>query len=96
MPADSIEKAIKKGAGELEGFNLEEFILEAYGPNGVAIIIEGITDNKNRSLGEIKTILNKYNGKMVEGGGIKWMFEKEELSLLPKTILSEAKTIWNY
>ena len=91
MPADSIEKAIKKGAGELEGFNLEEFILEAYGPNGVAIIIEGITDNKNRSLGEIKTILNKYNGKMVEGGGIKWMFEKRGVITIAQNDIKRSK-----
>ncbi|MFA5087001.1 MAG: YebC/PmpR family DNA-binding transcriptional regulator [Candidatus Paceibacterota bacterium] len=77
MPADSIDKAIKKGAGELEGFTLEEFSMEGYGPNGVAIIIDGITDNKNRSIGEIRLILSRFNGKMVEGGGIKWMFDKK-------------------
>ena len=77
MPADSIDKAVKKGSGELEGFTLEEFLLEAYGPGGSAIMIEGITDNKNRSLGEIKLIINQRGGKTVNEGGIKWMFQKK-------------------
>jgi YebC/PmpR family DNA-binding regulatory protein len=88
MPADSIDKAIKKGSGELEGFTLEEFSMEAYGPNGVALIIDGITDNKNRSLGELKVILGKFGGKMVEGGGIKWMFDKKGVIMVA---LSEIK-----
>jgi YebC/PmpR family DNA-binding regulatory protein len=85
MPADSIDKAIKKGAGELEGFTLEEFSMEAYGPDGVALIIDGITDNKNRSLGELKVILGKFGGKAVEGGGIKWMFDKKGVIMIAKS-----------
>ena len=77
MPSENIERTIKKGAGELAGENLEEFLFEAYGPGGVAIIIEGITDNKNRSLGEIKQILNQYNGKLVGEGGVRWLFERK-------------------
>jgi len=77
MPADSIDKAVKKGSGELEGFSYEEFLMEAYGPGGTAFIIEGITDNKNRTLGEIKLILTQRGGKYVNEGGIKWMFEKK-------------------
>ncbi len=91
MPADSIDKAIKKGAGELEGYTLEEFSLEAYGPNGIAIIIDGITDNKNRSLGEIKLILSRFNGKMVDGGGIKWMFEKRGVIIINAEDLKKDK-----
>ncbi|MDD5568974.1 MAG: YebC/PmpR family DNA-binding transcriptional regulator [Candidatus Pacebacteria bacterium] len=91
MPADSIEKAIKKGSGELEGYTLEEFTIEAYGPDGVAMIIEGITDNKNRSLGEIKLILNQQGGKMVEGGAIKWMFERRGVILINKDDLKKDK-----
>ncbi|MFA5013296.1 MAG: YebC/PmpR family DNA-binding transcriptional regulator [Candidatus Paceibacterota bacterium] len=91
MPADSIEKAIKKGSGELEGYTLEEFLIEAYGPNGVAMIIEGITDNKNRSLGEIKLILNQNGGKMVEGGAIKWMFERKGVILINKEDLKDKE-----
>ncbi|MDD4409048.1 MAG: YebC/PmpR family DNA-binding transcriptional regulator [Candidatus Pacebacteria bacterium] len=85
MPSDNIEKAIKKGAGELEGCTYEEFSLEAYGPDGTALIIDGITDNKNRSFGEIKLILNQRGGKMVEGGGIKWMFDKKGVIMIGKT-----------
>jgi len=78
MTSDSIDRAIKKGAGELGGANFEEFTFEAYGPGNTALIVEGITDNKNRSLGELKIILNQNGGKMVAEGAIKWMFEKKE------------------
>ena len=91
MPADSIEKAIKKGAGELDGFTLEEFSMEAYGPNSVALIIEGITDNKNRSLGEIRLILSRLGGKLVEGGGIKWMFEKKGVIIVDAENIKKDK-----
>jgi len=77
MPNDSIEKAIKKGSGELEGFSYEEFLMEAYGPDNVAVIIEGITDNKNRSINEIKLLISQRGGKTVNEGAIKWMFEKK-------------------
>jgi YebC/PmpR family DNA-binding regulatory protein len=76
LPKDNIEKAIKKGAGELPREGLEEIIFEAYGPGNVAIIIEVITDNKNRTLAEIKQILNQNNGKIVAEGGVRWLFEK--------------------
>ena len=75
MPKDNIERAIKKGTGELEGEKLEEIVYEAYGPGGIAIIIEGITDNKNRTLSEIKQTLNQYQGKLADSGSVKWMFE---------------------
>ncbi|MFH1841241.1 MAG: YebC/PmpR family DNA-binding transcriptional regulator [Candidatus Nealsonbacteria bacterium] len=77
MPADNIERAIKKGAGELEEVNLQEITLEAYGPEGIAVIIEGITDNKNRSFGEIKQIINQNGGKLVNEGAVRWMFERK-------------------
>lgn len=76
MPSDSIDKAIKKGTGELQGEILEEVLFEAYGPQGIAILIEGITDNNNRTLTDIKQVLSKNGGKMVEAGAVKWMFEK--------------------
>ncbi len=78
MPADNIERAVKRGTGELEGAKLEEVIFEAYGPGGIALVIEGITDNKNRSLGEIKQILAKHEGKIVGEGGVRWMFDRVE------------------
>jgi YebC/PmpR family DNA-binding regulatory protein len=93
MTSESIERAIKKGSGELEGCSYEEFILEAYGPNGTAIIIEGITDNKNRSLGEIKIILSQNNGKMVEEGAIKWMFDKKGVIIINKENVKDKEEI---
>jgi len=79
MPKENIERAIKKGTGELAGENLEKILFEAYGPGDIAIIVEGITDNKNRALGEIKNIINDYNGKLVGEGSVKWMFERRGL-----------------
>jgi len=77
MPKDSIEKAIKRGTGELKDeVNLEAFTLEAYGPEGTALIAEGITDNKNRTIAEFKMIINKYGGKPAEPGSVKWLFDK--------------------
>jgi len=77
MPSENIERAIKRGCGELQANKLEEFIFEAYGPGNIAIIIEGITDNKNRTLNEIKQILAQNGGKLVSEGAIKWMFERK-------------------
>ena len=75
MPRENIERAILRGAGKLPGATLEEFSIEAYGPNGIAIIAEGITDNKNRALSEARIALNRNNGKLVNEGAIRWMFE---------------------
>jgi len=87
MPKDNVERAVKRGTGELAGEKLEEITFEAYGPGGAAVIIEGITDNKNRALGEIKQAINQYNGKMVGEGGVRWMFDKKGVI----TINSESK-----
>jgi YebC/PmpR family DNA-binding regulatory protein len=83
MPKENIERAIKKGTGELAGENLEEVSFEGFGPGGISIIIEGITDNKNRTLGEIKGILSQHNGKMAGEGAVKWMFERKGFILAP-------------
>ena len=77
MPKENIERAIKRGTGEIAGEKLEEFIFEAYGPGKVAIIIEGITNNKNRTLAEIKQILNQNNGKLAKSGSVRWLFERK-------------------
>ena len=77
MPKENIERAIKKGTGELVGENLEEVSVEGFGPGGIALIIDGITDNKNRTLTDIKIILNQNNGKMAGEGAVRWMFEKQ-------------------
>jgi len=76
MPSDNIEKAIKKGTGELAGGTIEEVLYEAYGPEGIALIIEGTTDNTNRTVAEIKHILSKNSGRLGEAGSVKWMFDK--------------------
>ncbi len=91
MPADNIERAIKRGTGELAGAKLESVIFEAYGPSGIAIIIEGITDNKNRTLGEIKQILNQNDGKLVGEGGVQWMFERKVKAEQPGSLEWTAK-----
>lgn len=78
LPKENIERAIKRATGEgANTENLEEVSFEAFGPGGIAIIIEGITDNKNRTLGEIKQLLNQYNGKLVGEGAVRWLFEKK-------------------
>src|SRR3989338_10752513 len=96
MPSDNVERAIKKGLGEGQTENIEEFLLEAYGPGGIAVLIAGITDNKNRMLGDIKQILERNQGKMVEGGAVRWLFEQKGVmaakSDLPKEDL-EMKAI---
>ena len=77
MPKDNIERAIKKGTGELAGEELHEVVFEAYGPGGTALIIEGITDNKNRTLGDIKLAISQHNGKLANEGSVRWMFERK-------------------
>lgn len=91
MTSDSIDRAVKKGAGELGGCNFEEFVFEAYGPQGTALIIEGMTDNKNRALGELKLILSQSGGKMVEEGAIRWMFVKKGVIYINKENLKEKE-----
>ncbi len=77
MPKDNIEKAIKKGTGELEGYHLEEVVYEGYGPSGVAIMIDAMTDNKNRTTAEIRNLLTKSGGNLGENGCVSWIFEKK-------------------
>ncbi len=77
MPKENIERAIKRGTGELAGEALEEISVEGFGPGGIALIIDGITDNSNRALGEIKSILNQNNGKMAGEGAVRWMFDRK-------------------
>ncbi len=76
MPSDNIERAIKKGTGELEGVSYEEIIYEGYGPGGVAILIEAMTDNKNRTVAELKHILSKHNGSLGKPGTVSFKFER--------------------
>jgi len=83
MPNENITRAIKKGTGELEGVNYEEISYEGYGPGGTAIFIETLTDNKNRTVGELRAILGKNGGNMGENGCVGWMFEQKGLIVVP-------------
>ncbi len=76
MPNDTMTRAIQKGAGELEGVTYEETTYEGYGPGGVAIMMDVMTDNKNRTVAEIRHIMSKHGGKLGENGSVGWMFEK--------------------
>ena len=89
MPQDNITRAIKKGSGELEGVNYEEITYEGYGPGGAAILIEAMTDNKNRTVGEVRTILGKNGGNMGESGCVAYMFEKKGLMVVPGDAMDE-------
>ncbi len=84
MPQDKIERSIKRGTGELQGDKLESLLLEALGPGGVNILIEVLTDNKNRALSEIRKIVENFGGK-IASGGVLWNFEKKGLILVKTT-----------
>lgn len=84
MPKDNIERAIKKGTGELEGVNYEEVTYEGYGPGGVAILIETITDNRQRTVADIRHLFSKKGGNLGEPGSVAWIFEKKGLILIEK------------
>jgi YebC/PmpR family DNA-binding regulatory protein len=83
MPADNIERAIKKATGELEGVTYTEITYEGYGPGGVAMLIEVATDNKNRSVAEVRHLFSKYTGSMGESGSVAWMFDRKGIITLP-------------
>ena len=77
MPKDNIDRAIKKGTGELEGVSYDESIYEGYGPGGAAVMVESLTDNKNRTVADIRNIFSKNGGSLGENGCVAWMFEKK-------------------
>lgn len=89
MPFDNIKKAIMKGTGELPGVTYEEITYEGYGPGGAALLIDVMTDNKNRSVSEIRHILSKYSGNLGEAGCVSWIFEKKGYILVEKAIADE-------
>ena len=89
MPADNIERAIKKGTGELEGVTYDEVMYEGYGPGGAAVIVQSLTDNKNRTASEIRSIFTKANGNMAGAGSVAWIFEKKGLIVIDKTKTTE-------
>lgn len=85
MPKDNIERAIKKGTGGMEGVVYEEIVYEGYGPGGVAVLVEVMTDNRNRSVSEVRSIFTKCNGNMGEAGCVAWMFDKKGLLIFDKS-----------
>jgi YebC/PmpR family DNA-binding regulatory protein len=91
MPADNIDRAVKKGTGELEGVSYEDITLEGYGPGGVAIYIEGVSDNKNRTTSEVRTIFSKRGSNMAGAGSVSWMFEKKGYFVINKNTIDEDK-----
>ena len=91
MPADNIKRAIQKGTGELPGVSYEEIIYEGYGPGGVAVIIEVMTDNRNRTVSEIRNIFGKAGGNMGEAGCVAWMFHKKGYLVVNRAKVDEEK-----
>lgn len=89
MPKDNIERAIKRGTGELEGVTYESINYEGYAPNGIAVYVEVLTDNRNRTGAEIKNIFSRNGGSMAEPGAVAWQFERKGLIILPKSAGSE-------
>ena len=89
MPNDNIERAVKKGTGDLPGIKYESYIYEGYGPHGIALLIEVLTDNKNRTVPEIRHLLSKHSGNLGESGCVNWMFEKKGTILIQKTNLDD-------
>ncbi|MCY7361730.1 MAG: YebC/PmpR family DNA-binding transcriptional regulator [Ignavibacteria bacterium] len=89
MPQDNITRAIKKGTGELEGVKYEELTYEAYAPNGIAMIIESVTDNKNRTVAELRHSISKANGNLGESGSVIWMFERKGVVYVEKDNVKE-------
>jgi YebC/PmpR family DNA-binding regulatory protein len=89
MPADNIKRAIQRGTGELPGVNYEEFTLEGYGPGGAAVLVELSTDNRNRTVSEIRHAFGKNGGNMAEAGAVAWMFHKKGDIMVPKSAAKE-------
>ena len=93
MPKENIERAIKKGTGELEGSQFEQLTYEGYGPGGVAVMLEVLTDNKNRTVADVRHVLSKHNGSLGEAGCVSWMFTKKGMILIDKGDTDEDRLI---
>ena len=91
MPADNVKHAIQKGTGELPGVAYEELSYEGYGPGGVALLIDILTDNRNRTVSEIRHVFSRNNGNMAEAGAVSWMFHKKGTVVVDKKSVSEEK-----
>jgi len=93
MPNSNIERAIKRGTGELEGVNYENHTYEGYGHNGIAIIVETLTDNKQRTVAEVRHIFSKYGGNLAENGAVSWMFDQKGLIIIEAADLDEDEVM---
>jgi YebC/PmpR family DNA-binding regulatory protein len=91
MPNDTIDRAIKKGTGDLEGVTYDEFHYEVFGPGGCAILVEIMTDNRNRTAGEIRSVITRHNGNLGAAGSVAWMFKKQGLVVFEKAVVDENK-----
>ena len=91
MPADNIKRAIQRGTGELEGVSYDEVVYEGYGPGGVAVMVQVLTDNKNRAVSELRHAFSKNNGNLGESGSVGYLFSKKGLIVVPKSVVSEDK-----
>lgn len=91
LTKDAIEKAIKRGIGDLPGVSYEEMVVEGYGPGGVAILVEALTDNKNRSSAELRSVFAKHGGNLAGAGSVSWLFQKKGLIVLNAPGLNEEK-----
>jgi YebC/PmpR family DNA-binding regulatory protein len=93
MPNDTIDRAVKKGTGELGGMSYEEVVYEGYGPGGVAVLVEATTDNRNRTVSEIRHTFEKYGGNLGASGSVAWMFKKRGLVHVPKSAATEDRVM---
>jgi len=93
MPMENIERAIKRGTGELEGANYEELIYEGYGPGGVAIMLEIMTDNRNRTASEVRHLFSRYGGNLGETGCVAWMFERRGLITIDRRSVQDEDAL---
>lgn len=93
MPNSNIERAIKKGTGEIEGVHYDNYLYEGYGQGGVAILVETLTDNKQRTVAEVRHCFTKFGGTMAESGAVSWMFEQKGLILIPTEDLDEDEVM---
>ncbi|MEJ2718181.1 MAG: YebC/PmpR family DNA-binding transcriptional regulator [Deltaproteobacteria bacterium] len=93
MPKENIERAIKRGTGEIEGVTYEDVVYEGYGPGGVAVMVEVLTDNKNRTVAEVRHIFDKFNGNLGESGCVAWMFDKKGMVVVSGEGLHEDDVV---
>ena len=93
MPTDNIERAIKKGTGDLEGVTYEEVTYEAYGPGGVAMLVQALTDNRNRTVADVRNVIEKHGGNLASSGAVTWMFHKRGLLTVERAGIDEDQVM---